>query len=444
MIADDEQAAGDREARLVVEDLEVDLDRGGHGEVEVSGDGCGRRAAYVLDLGTREEVARGRRNLRGVRAIGGDIAVRDDLVVRLVVRVEAGRVVELAVAVAVGEEADARAGGRPARGHRDLARHAAQGLGVAEHLVDEVAVLRHDEVVALHEALARREMQEVLVLVQDVEERRGAVEEDRDAGDQRLRVRDRLVVARDDAVRDAGPLIDHVVGGLGDAERGERGDVGALEAARVRPRLGGAAGVGDRAHRAADRVGAGVVERVIDLEAGRAGLEDVRRRAIDAVLVDRIHGRVDGQGADALDVEEVVVAALADRAQHGDAALRAVGHDIDVVGLARAAEQIDHAELAEVIVDGLVRAVGEHRIDQVATLRDHADHARRRLHDEGDAIVLDEEISDETALRGTGDELARIGDLPRERELRLAGGRGGRRVEVGEARVVASARGEDQ
>ena len=101
----------------------------------------------------------------------------------------------------------------------------------------------------------------------------------------------------------------------------------------------------------------------------------------------------------------------------------AVAHDLDPVGLARAAEQVDEAELAEVIVGELVRAVGQRRIDDVAALRDHADHARRRLDDERDLVVLDEEVADEAALRGTGKELARVRHLAGEHLLRVAGRR---------------------
>jgi hypothetical protein len=43
------------------------------------------------------------------------------------------------------------------------------------------------------------------------------------------------------------------------------------------------------------------------------------------------------------------------------------------------------------------------------------------LHDERDAIILDEEVADEAALRGAADELTRIADLPCEHFLRAAG-----------------------
>src|SRR5207302_7591752 len=100
--------------------------------------------------------------------------------------------------------------------------------------------------------------------------------------------------------------------------------------------------------------------------------------------------------------------------------LAAVAHDLDAIGLARPAEQIDEAELAEMVVDGLVRTVGKHRIDDVAALWDHADHAGRRLDDERDAIVLDVEVAYQAALRRSVDQLRRIGDLAGEHGLRPA------------------------
>ena len=334
-----------------------------------------------------------------------------------------GRIVDLTVTVGIGEDADARSRGGPAARprHRAGDRRHRLAVGGAPGRVDVVRVVPDDDVVALQHALLALEVEVVLVLLEDVEQGVVAVEDDRDAGDQHLRVGRRRVVARDDAVRDARALIDGVVGRLRLAERRERGDVGALEAVRVRPRLRVAAGIGDRAHRAGDVVGAVVEQRVVNLKARRAGLEDVRRRAVDAVVDVRIDVGRDRQQPDALDVDEVVVAALADRADDGGAALAAVAHDVDLVRLARAAEQVDEAELAEVIVDGLVRAVGEHRVDEVAALRDHADHARRRLDDERRLVVLDEEVADHAALRGAGDELARIGDLPCEHLLSAAG-----------------------
>src|SRR5262249_20672003 len=133
-----------------------------------------------------------------------------------------------------------------------------------------------------------------------------------------------------------------------------------------------------------------------------------------------------------------------DRAQRGDAALRTVAHDLDTIGIAGPAEQVDHAELAEVVVDDLARAVGEHRIDDVAALRDHADDATRCLDDERDAVVLYEEVADQAGLRGSGDQLARIGDLSRGHDLSLSCRRRQLREKVAEPGITAARNNQDR
>ncbi len=84
-----------------------------------------------------------------------------------------------------------------------------------------------------------------------------------------------------------------------------------------------------------------------------------------------------------------------------------------------------------------MRAVGERRIDEVAALRHHPDHAGRRLDDERRLVVLDEEVADEPALRGAGQQLVCIGDLAGERQLRATGRRQLRKV-IGQSRFASA------
>ena len=225
-------------------------------------------------------------------------------------------------------------------------------------------------------------------------------------------------VARHDAVRDAGALIQRVVDRLRARQRRQLGDIGALKAGCVRPALGEPARIRQRAQRAVDLVLTVVEQRVRHLKARRAGREHVRCRAQHAVVVIGIDRGIYRQHADALQVQEVIRRGLADRADHRDTALATIAHDLDLVGLARAAEHVDEPQLAEVVLDDLLRAIGEHRIDDIAALRDHADHARRRLDDERDPVVLDVEVADQPALRGPRHELGGLGDLAGEHFLR--------------------------
>ena len=70
-------------------------DRAWHGEAHARRRGDHLRAAHVLDLGAHEQVARGRRQLAGERAVGGDVDVEDRVIVGRAVLIEIDKAEDL-------------------------------------------------------------------------------------------------------------------------------------------------------------------------------------------------------------------------------------------------------------------------------------------------------------------------------------------------------------
>jgi hypothetical protein len=117
----------------------------------------------------------------------------------------------------------------------------------------------------------------------------------------------------------------------------------------------------------------------------------------------------------------------------------AVAQDLDALVLAGPPEEIDHAQLAELIAGHVVAlAVEEHGVDDVAAEGDDADAAPGRLDDEPRPRAAHEGIPDEAGAGRPRDELVLAGDRPGEGAPRGAVGRRHRRQEVAQRRPAST------